>query len=413
MSGYHPSALPRGQKLAEYTIERNLGQGGFGMTYLARDNSLGSQVAIKEYLPHQLAARASGKTQIVPNLDSRSAVKDYQWGLKRFLAEAQALARFKHPNIVRVLRFMEANGTAYMVMEYEKGKSLGQYLKEKNQHLDENDLTRIFLPILNGIGAVHDAGMLHLDIKPDNIYIREDGSPMLIDFGSARYSMTGHGVDKVVLTPGYAPAEQYPGQGEQGSWTDIYAIGASMYRCIRGKRPSSGLERYQTILKLQVDPLTPAVKIGHGKYQQRILECVDWAMRANPGDRPKSARDLQDKMLGKGRPIEKPTFEVHTKEAFRARQKQIRRAEFLNRFGPKFWIWTVIMLLAVTYTIYYFWPQLLRQWPELRVVEQWLHSAGLDKIRIPRPDFGRYLDQLVREAKNYLGKIKLPDFMRL
>lgn len=410
MSGYHPNALPRGQELAEYTIERNLGQGGFGMTYLARDTSLGSLVAIKEYLPHQLAARAAGKTQIVPNLDSRAAVKDYQWGLKRFLAEAQALARFKHPNIVRVLRFMEANGTAYMVMEYEKGQSLGQYLKDKNQVLDENDLTRIFLPILNGIGAVHDAGLLHLDIKPDNIYLREDGTPMLIDFGSARQSMTGHGVDKVVLTPGYAPAEQYPGQGEQGVWTDIYAIGASMYRCIRGKRPSSGLERYQTILKLQVDPLTPALKIGQGKYQTRILECIDWAMRAVPGDRPRSARELQDKMLGKGKPINKPSLEVHTKEAFKARQKEIRKAAFRNRFTPKFWLWTTVILLLLFYTAYYFWPQLVRQFPELRLVEQWLQQAGLNRFDIPRPNFERYFDQIMREARDLIGKIKLPNF---
>ncbi|MBE9516118.1 MAG: serine/threonine protein kinase [Proteobacteria bacterium] len=406
MSGYHKNALPRGQELAEYTVERNLGQGGFGMTYLARDNSLGSLVAIKEYLPHNLAARASGKTQIVPNLDSRDAVKDYQWGLKRFLAEAQALARFKHPNIVRVLRFMEANGTAYMVMEYEKGQSLGEYLKDHNQKLDESDLTRIFLPVLNGLGAIHEVGMMHLDIKPDNIYLREDGSPMLIDFGSARQSMTGHGVDKVVLTPGYAPAEQYPGQGEQGPWTDLYAFGASMYRCIRGKRPASGLERYQTILKLQVDPLTPATKIGGGKYQKRILECIDWAMRANAKDRPKSARDLQDKMLGKGKPIAQPTFQVHSKEAFKARQKKMKKASSRMNFsfGPRFWLWALVILSVAAYAAFYFWPQLIRQWPELRVVEQWLQQAGLGDLDIPRLDFKRLLQQ----AKDLIGQIKLP-----
>ena len=404
MSGYHKNALPRGQDLAEYTIERNLGQGGFGMTYLAKDNSLGSLVAIKEYLPHDLAARVNGKTQIVPNLDSRSAVKDYQWGLKRFLAEAQALARFKHPNIVRVLRFMEANGTAYMVMEYEKGQSLGQYLSRHNETLDENDLIRIFLPVLNGIGAVHDAGMMHLDIKPDNIYLREDGTPMLIDFGSARHSMTGHGVDKTILTPGYAPAEQYPGQGEQGPWTDIYAIGASMYRCIRGKRPASGLERYQTILKLQVDPLTPAVKVGQGKYQQTILECIDWAMRANAGDRPKSARELQDKLVGRGKAIAKPALEVHTKETFRARQKQLKKASSKFSFGPAFWLWSVAALLAAAYATYYFWPQLIRQWPELRVIEQWLQQAGLGHIDIPRPNFGQWL----QKAREWIGQIRFP-----
>ncbi|MDH5633821.1 MAG: serine/threonine protein kinase [Gammaproteobacteria bacterium] len=396
MSGYHPSALPRGHHLAEYEIESNLGQGGFGMTYLARDTSLGSLVAIKEYLPHQLAARASGKTQIVPNLDSREAVKDYQWGLKRFLAEAQALARFKHPNIVRVLRFMEANGTAYMVMEYEKGQSLGDYLKQHNNRLDENDLIRIYLPILNGLDAVHQAGLLHLDIKPDNIYLRQDGSPMLIDFGSARQSMSSHGLEKVVLTPGYAPAEQYPGQGEQGPWTDIYALGASMYRCIRGKRPASGLERYQTILKLQVDPLTPAVKFGEGRYQKRILECIDWAMRAYPTDRPKSARALQDAMLGRGRPIANPALQVQSKEEFKEKTRQIKISsrKGSGASSSRKLLYFVLFLVAAAYAVYYFWPQLVQQWPELRIVEQWLYKAGLYDIDIPRPDFREWLHKL-------------------
>lgn len=296
MSAFHKSSLQSGYRLAEYTIESVLGHGGFGITYLAHDTTLGAQVAIKEYLPHEIANR-DNKTQVLPNPD-RDAVRDYQTGLKNFVKEARALARFKHPNIVRVLRFLEANGTAYMVMEYEEGQSLADYLRRNGPRLDEQTLLRVFIPILNGLNAVHEAEMLHLDIKPENIYLRKDGSPMLIDFGSARQG-SAH-IHKVALTHGYAPMEQYPDKGTPGPSTDVYAIGASMYRCVTGKKPDDSLERYEAILKYQVDPLTPAVKAGGNSYQRNILDCIDWAIQVYARDRPQSAREFQDALMGKG-----------------------------------------------------------------------------------------------------------------
>lgn len=296
MSAFHKSSLQSGYQLAEYTIESVLGHGGFGITYLAHDTTLGAQVAIKEYLPHEIANR-DNKTQVLPNPE-REAVRDYQIGLKNFVKEARALARFKHPNIVRVLRFLEANGTAYMVMEYEEGQSLADYLRRNGPRLDEQTLLRVFIPILNGLNAVHEAEMLHLDIKPENIYLRKDASPMLIDFGSARQG-SAH-IHKVALTHGYAPVEQYPDKGTPGPSTDVYAIGASMYRCVTGKKPDDSLDRYEAVLKYQVDPLTPAVKAGGNSYQRNILECIDWAMQVYARDRPQSARELQDALMGKG-----------------------------------------------------------------------------------------------------------------
>jgi serine/threonine protein kinase len=296
VSAFHKSALRSGFRLAEYKIESVLGHGGFGITYLAHDTALGAQVAIKEYLPHEIASRED-KTQVQPNPE-REAVRDYQTGLKNFVKEARALAKFKHPNIVRVLRFLEANGTAYMVMEYEAGQSLADYLKRNGPRLDEQTLLRVFIPILNGLHAVHQAEMLHLDIKPENIYLRKDGSPMLIDFGSARQG-AAH-MHKVALTHGYAPMEQYPDKGTPGPWTDVYAVGASMYRCVTGKKPDEALDRYEAVLKYQVDPLTPAVKAGGNSYQRNILECIDWAMQVYPRDRPQSAREFQDALMGRG-----------------------------------------------------------------------------------------------------------------
>jgi serine/threonine protein kinase len=303
LSGFHKDALPAGFSLAEYTIQSVLGHGGFGITYLARDTALGALVAVKEYLPHQIAARDPGSLAVQPR-SARDAMRDYHWGLKNFVKEARALAQFKHPNIVRVLRFLEANGTAYMVMEYEKGVSLADQLRQQGPRLEEQKFLRIFIPILNGLHAVHEAGMLHLDIKPENIYLRADDSPMLIDFGSARQAITGTGhAQPVALTHGYAPIEQYPDKGKPGPWTDVYAVGASMYRCVTGKRPEPSLDRYQAVLKYTVDPLTPASKAAKGRYQPNLLECIDWAMQIHPQERPRSARALQDALMGKSRPV--------------------------------------------------------------------------------------------------------------
>lgn len=301
VSAYHKNALPPGYMLAEYAIEAVLGHGGFGITYLARDTSLGALVAIKEYLPHDIAARG-GRTDIIMPKGSPNAVRDYHWGLKNFVKEARALARFKHPNIVRVLRFLEANGTAYTVMEYEEGTTLAEHLKQNGPRLNEPTLLRIFIPILNGLHAVHEAGMLHLDIKPANIYLRKDGRPMLIDFGSARQAITGMGqAQRTALTRGYAPIEQYPDRGKPDPRTDIYSLGASMYRCVSGKNPAEAIERYRAILDYKVDPLAAATKVGAKHYQGNLLKCIDWAMQIYSKDRPRSAREFQESLMGANR----------------------------------------------------------------------------------------------------------------
>lgn len=357
MSGYHKNALPRGHELAEYTIESVLGHGGFGVTYLAEDTSLGAHVAIKEYLPHELATRED-ETKIIPNLDAKNAVKDYHWGLKRFMKEAQALARFKHPNIVRVLRYMEANGTAYMVMEYEKGQSLGQYLRINSNRMNEGDLLKIILPILNGLEAVHHAGLLHLDIKPDNIYIRENHTPMLIDFGSARQALSG--TQRIVLTPGYAPIEQYPDKGERGPWTDIYAIGASMYRSLDGRRPSDSLDRYQMILKYKADPMTPVEKIAGGRISQNTMKCMDWALQCYPTDRPRSAREFQDALLGKTAVTYSCALPVEIKGKEVREHVHVDKTAHLRKIKPA--IYTLI-LSAVFFAIFYFWSEIISYLP--------------------------------------------------
>jgi serine/threonine protein kinase/WD40 repeat protein len=293
------SALPSAYRLDDYIIDRVLGHGGFGITYLARDTKLNARVAIKEYFPRALAARDASYT-ITPITEGTTANNsDYRWGLQEFLKEARALARFKHNHIVRVLRFLETNGTAYMVMEYEQGESLADTLKRSGGFLNEAKLMQIFLPVLSGLQAVHDAGLLHLDIKPDNIYLRRDGQPMLIDFGSVRQVKSGSSrTDKVALTPAYSAIEQYPGMGEKGPWTDIYSLGATLYRCVTGKPPVDSLQRYQATRNHKVDPYVSATEFERPLFSHHIRECIDLALALNAEDRPHSASQLQKGLMG-------------------------------------------------------------------------------------------------------------------
>jgi len=288
-------ALPVGYRLGEYVIESVLGKGGFGITYKARDTKLSATVAIKEYFPQAVATRAAENT-IRP---FTNGVADFKWGLQEFLKEAQALARFKHQHIVRVLRFVEANATAYMVMEYEDGESLDVYLKRSGGYLNEQMLLNVFIPVLSGLQAVHDAGLLHLDIKPDNIYLRSNGQPMLIDFGSARQAKTdGEQTGKIALTPAYSAIEQYPGVGDTGPWSDVYSMGATLYRCIIGKAPADSLQRYQAKQAKLVDPYLPAIEFDRPIYSKHIRESVDLAMALMPEARPQSAQLLQKALMG-------------------------------------------------------------------------------------------------------------------
>jgi serine/threonine protein kinase/WD40 repeat protein len=293
------NALPLGYRLEEYVLEAVLGHGGFGITYRARDTRLGSLVALKEYFPHAYAQRDSTRT-IRPNSGGDSGdAENYRWGLQEFLKEARALAQFKHTNIVRVLRFLEANGTAYMAMEYEEGESLSGFLARHGGFLNEALLLNVFLPVLNGLQAVHDAGLLHLDIKPDNIYLRRSGVPMLIDFGSARQRSTANRSQKVALTPGYAALEQYPGHGDLGPGADVYSMSATLYRCITGQEPVDARERENGLKKLHVDPLVPAARFERPVYSRHIRECVDAGLQLKSGDRPSSASALQNGLMGK------------------------------------------------------------------------------------------------------------------
>ena len=236
-------ALPDGTELVgDYRIKRVLGAGGFGITYLAEELALGRLVTIKEYFPADFAARL-GTINAAPR--SQGCAEDFRWGLDRFISEAKTLARFVHPKIVSVYRYFLANDTGYMVISFEEGGSFKSWLGRLKRAPRQAELDRILAPLLDALEFVHKGNYLHRDIAPDNIIIRKDGSPVLIDFGSARGEMLAHSrTVSALVKPGYSPYEQYAtSASKQGPWTDIYALAATLYHAITGKRPPDSPSR--------------------------------------------------------------------------------------------------------------------------------------------------------------------------
>ena len=294
-----PDALPAGYRLHWYVLEHVLGQGGFGITHLAHDTNLDRRVAIKEYLPTDFARRRSDAS-VHPRTEAHA--ERYAWGLERFLAEARTLARFDHPNIVRVVSVFEANNTAYMVMRFEEGDNLATLL-ERSGTLPERQLLDCLLPVLEGLELVHGAGFIHRDIKPENIYVRRDGSPVLLDFGSARQSFGRSKTMTILVAPGYAPLEQYYGDAAtQGPWTDIYGLGATCYRAISGRAPLDAIARAKGVLGSAREILQPAAELGRGRYGDRLLAAVDRALQLTERDRPQSVADWRREILGPALP---------------------------------------------------------------------------------------------------------------
>jgi peptidoglycan hydrolase-like protein with peptidoglycan-binding domain len=272
-------ALAAGQTVGRYEIVATLGQGGFGITYRARDTRLGREVALKEYLPSALAIRHEGAT-VLPR--STKVSDDFTWGRDRFVAEGQTLASLQHaPAIVRVFDFLEANGTAYIVMQLLSGETLDAHLRGKGR-LTPKEVDRILWPLLDGLEQVHNAGFLHRDIKPTNILLDADGNATLIDFGASRAAMAGRTVAMTaIFTPGYAAAEQFT-SARQGPWTDIYGLAATLYQATVGRVPPSAVER---ILQDDYEPLAVIRPAG---FTAGVLRGIDAGLAVRASDRPQS-----------------------------------------------------------------------------------------------------------------------------
>ncbi len=289
-------SLRPGEMLNWYRIERILGRGGFGVIYLATDTNLAHQVAIKEYIPKDVAHRDSD-SRVLPITEKHGDL--YRWGLERFIKEARNLVRFKHPNIVRVMSVFQQNNTAYMVMEFEEGVDLRTYLKQ-HSGVDETALRALIMPVIKGLGEVHRHGFIHRDIKPANILMRKNGSPVLLDFGSAR-NATRYTASQMtaLVSAGYAPLEQYNSDADeqQGPWTDIYAIGGVLYFAVTGRDPVDSTQRGSALLNGGKDPQIPASVLMRGRYSAAFLYAIDWALRFRIADRPQSLKDWVPALL--------------------------------------------------------------------------------------------------------------------
>ena len=311
-------------------------------------------MAIKEYLPADLATRESDQC-VVPQ--STQATADFQWGLERFIDEARILARFQHPNIVRVHHFFEANSTAYIVMEYAEGETLSDFLNRKGV-LTEAELKAILHPLLDGLEVVHRADFLHRDIKPANIIIRaEDDSPVLLDFGAARMAIGAKSRSITsVVTPGYAPREQYSSRGNQGPWTDIYALGGVCYRALTAEVPTDAVDR------MIDDPLIPVSERCKGSHQ--FLAAIDHALQVDESDRPQSASEWRAE-LGTAQEIAQP-LETESPPPPVADTAPKEKAHRKSR-GKMLWaVVGMLALLAVTGVVIYDYVEKQQNWREER-----------------------------------------------
>ncbi len=285
-------ALPVGTMLAEFEIRKVLGEGGFGIVYLAFDHALEREVAVKEYMPSSLAGRSpSGEVSV----RSESHVDHFSLGLRSFVNEARLLARFDHPALLKVYRYWEANRTAYMAMRYYDGRNLHQVRRGMNRTPDEAWVRGLTLPLLGALERLHADGVFHRDISPDNVLIEASGEPVLLDFGAARRVITDQSQSlTAVLKPAYAPIEQY---GEspslrQGPWTDLYALGATLHFVLLGAPPPPATSR---IVSDEMPPLAQRELPG---YNRAFLACVDWMLRPRPADRPQTVAALRAALAG-------------------------------------------------------------------------------------------------------------------
>ena len=296
MSKLKPASLPPDTVIGGYRVVRKISAGGFGVVYLAVDKE-GQQVAVKEYLPSALTMRDAGA--LVPQV-APEKLSLYRLGLKSFFEEGRSLAQISHPSVVSVLNFFRQNETVYMVMNYLEGATLQDFIVtardlKKQKVFRESTIRSLFDEILRGLRIVHQHKMLHLDIKPANIFITDDNKAVMLDFGAAREVLNKEGnFTRPMYTPGFAAPEMYRRDSTMGPWTDIYAIGACIYSCMQGYPPNDAPQR------LEKDRLALSLTRMRGVYSDNLIEVVEWCMSLDPLSRPQSVFALQKELSREG-----------------------------------------------------------------------------------------------------------------
>ncbi len=292
MDARDETVLPPGTRIDQYVITGILGRGGFGITYLIRDEMLNREFALKEFFPEDLVRREGRSLKFRARAN---AEEDYRWGLRKFFDEARLLAQFNHPNIIGVRRVFEANDTAYMVLDLVRGVTLERWLRSLDGRPTQDEIDLVAAPLLSALALVHENRTWHLDISPENIMIRgADGAPILLDFGASRFEIKQHSqlVSALVFKCGYSAPEQYTSNADRyGPWTDIYAFAATLYRAVTGERPAEATARQLS------DDLTPAVRAADTSYRKSFLAAIDGGLRLSPAERPQSVADWRAMLL--------------------------------------------------------------------------------------------------------------------
>jgi serine/threonine protein kinase len=320
MTKSKPAALAPDTLIGGYRIVRKLAAGGFGVVYLAIDPQ-GQQVAIKEYLPASLVTRGPG--ELMPQVASEK-LQLYRLGLKSFFEEGRALAQISHPSVVSVLNFFRENDTVYMVMNYLEGGSVQDFIitareLKRQKVFRESTIRSLFDEVLRGLRIVHQHKMLHLDIKPANIFITDDNRAVLIDFGAAREVLSKEGnFIRPMYTPGFAAPEMYGRDTSMGPWTDIYAIGACIYACMQGYPPNDAPQRRDK------DRLSLAMSRLRGVYSDNLIEVVEWCMALDPLSRPQSVFSLQKEL---NREVERSYTKLTVAERLRLQMDNLMGSE--------------------------------------------------------------------------------------
>ena len=416
-------ALSAGTVLGSYTLEQVLGHGGFGIVYRARHNELGHVVAIKEYLPLELAVREGATVQV----RSPESQAPYEDGLRRFLEEARSLIQFQqHPNIVTCRDFFRRNGTAYLVMDYEDGESLTELLQRREAEgrpFGEADLKAVIEPLLEGLRQVHAAGMLHRDIKPGNILVRrEDERPVLLDFGAAKQEVAERTKSLAPYTDGYAALEQIADDGQLGPWTDLYAVGAVMWRMVAGgnrpwepPNPVKVERRANALVRSTADPMPRAVDLGAERFSAGVLQAIDGCLRLSEAEREQSSEQLLAALRGTDARVDP---EIHAQAAASGELVAEKTATVEPRGG---WNRTNWLRLAYGISLAYLLVVLflaLRP-PQDKVVVA-LGPESMEFVRIeagyfemgsPEGEAGRYDDERAHDVRIsrpfYLGKYEV------
>ena len=288
------NALKVGSMLLEFKILDVLGQGGFGITYKVLDTTTNNTMVIKEYMPSQFATRDSNQTTVSYIHQEKDL---FEWGLKRFIEEAKLLKQFSHINIVKGYKFFKTNKTAYFVMDFYKGKTLATYLSQnRGKKFDRDEILYIMMPILEGLKEVHQKGFLHRDIAPDNIYLRDNDSSILIDFGASRNALAVKSQTiSAIVKAGYSPPEQYTSSSRQNETTDLYAISAVIYEMITGNKPSESSHRQTEVFGGNNDPIEDIVSNYSDIFSISFLETVVKGLNLRQQDRIQSIEEVQDR----------------------------------------------------------------------------------------------------------------------